>query len=76
MNDFSLEQSEQLYALDLHEGMEIVSNVTNKRLMVVLRVPGGWIYTDIGSGETTFVPYEVSFNPYNMNNRPRKDMRQ
>ena len=44
-----------VYELEMHESLQIQNSDVRIR---VLRVPGGWIYTDINYGSTnTFVPF-------------------
>lgn len=56
-------QQKKLYDLDLHEEIEITTELS------VIRVPGGWIYselvcgTDEMSSTLVFVPYNNEFSP-------------
>lgn len=54
------EIKQDIFYMDLHDVIHIWDGE-----VVVLRVPGGWIYTIVEDGNATscFVPYTTEYNP-------------
>jgi len=51
-----------IYDLELHEELKLILEYSP---LTILRVPGGWTYTEYHNEKTTttFVPYNDEFNP-------------
>ena len=64
-------EMKNIYDLELHESIEVecedLNENTGQKLScawyIILRVPGGWLYTSKYNGTGTFVPFHREFDP-------------